>query len=438
MFASFMVLLIIVLTISFSRRLTQRVKVVDQAIGNLSDGDFSSRMYINSNDEFGRLADNFNIFCQVLRNNIDSVVDFTKEVKASIRDDQSLESILITAAKSILRYTHADGVDIALIENNGKVLSSATIGGSCDIFADSTLQVDKSLFLQEVLNGPASKFLQDLPQNLLNEQTCFNPNTTAKSAICVPILLSSNVQGTITVVSNSADKPLMDLDFMHLKTFADYTALTMDNYKQYNELLEKREAEFQALQSQVQPHFLYNIMNSIVALNRKGDRKTLEQSVFSLKKMMRYTLEHAETTTVEEEIHFIRQYCELQKLRFGDRLTLEIHLDENTKQYMIPKLILQPLVENAVIHGIELQENGGHIAVSAHSGYSGNKEYLLMEISDDGAGFSPTTVKKGTHIGLANVNERLSIEYHDAGLMVESSPGKGSVITIHISKDEVE
>ncbi len=437
MFAGLMVLLIIIFTIGFSRRLTQRVKEVDHAIGNLSTGDFSSRMYINSNDEFGRLADNFNIFCQVLRNNIDSVGDFTKEVKASIREDQSLEAILITAAKSILRDTHADGVDMALIGNKGKTLSSAALGGTCDLFSGPTLHVDESLFLQEVINGPASKYFQELPPDLLQEQSCFNPQTAAKSAICVPVVLRSEAQGIITVVSNSEEKPLMDLDFMHLKTFADYTALTLDNYKQYTELLEKREAEFQALQSQVQPHFLYNIMNSIVALNRKGDKKTLEQSVFALKKMMRYTLEHSETTTVEEELDFIRQYCELQKLRFGERLTWEVQLDEQVKQYMVPKLILQPLVENAVIHGIESQEDGGHIVVSINSGYSENKEYLLMEVSDNGAGFSPGILKKGSHIGLSNVKERLSIEYHDAGLMIESSPGNGTVITIHISKDEV-
>lgn len=202
--------------------------------------------------------------------------------------------------------------------------------------------------------------------------------------------------------------------------------------REYRAELGRRNAEFRALQSQIQPHFLYNTLNGLIGLNRSGQHRLLEKAILSLSGMLRYTLEHGEMTTLAQEMAFSRKYCELQSLRFGDRFHADFQFDDEAADCRLPKLILQPLIENAVIHGIEPLDRPGRLTVRAvlEPAADDGERWLHIRIEDDGAGFDTAVVKEG--VGIANVRERLALFDRRAVLKLQSSKDKGTVAELWI------
>ncbi|MBD0382541.1 sensor histidine kinase [Paenibacillus sp. WST5] len=206
--------------------------------------------------------------------------------------------------------------------------------------------------------------------------------------------------------------------------------------REYRAVLGQRNAEYRALQSQIQPHFLYNTLTSFIGLNRSGQSRLLEQAILSLSGMLRYMLEHRDTVTLGEETDFIRRYGELQRMRFGDKLQLKIEVDESARNLHLPKLLLQPLVENAIIHGIEPMKQGGTLCIRAEREVTvdGAGAWVSIRIEDDGVGFQPGS--QGNSVGLKNVRERLQIFCPSAAFTLESGPGEGTVATLRIPDDK--
>jgi LytS/YehU family sensor histidine kinase len=259
------------------------------------------------------------------------------------------------------------------------------------------------------------------------------PNVS--SLLALPLIVSQRLLGVFCVFTYGADNHITDLDYTNFSTFIDYASVILDNFFKYKELLERREAEYQALQSQIQPHFLYNLLNGFIGLNRMGNRKSLEGALFSLKDMLRYTLEQNDWSTVSEELQFVSKYCELQKVRFQERLSVEIDCDDEAASFPIPKLILQPLVENAVIHGIEPLGGPGRLRVSAKTIHKNGTSGVGILVVDNGVGFSRGEHPDDGHIGLRNVRERLLMAFPRSSLMVDSQPGEGTRITMDIVED---
>lgn len=204
---------------------------------------------------------------------------------------------------------------------------------------------------------------------------------------------------------------------------------------EYKAVLSKRNAEYRALQAQIQPHFLYNTLSGFIGLNRLGDRKRLEKSILSLSSMLRYILEHNDWTTIEEEIQFLQKYCELQQLRFQDKMTLVIDTEPAAHGYLIPKLLLQPIVENAIIHGIEPMDRPCTLYISCGLQLDEampRDGLLLITVTDDGMGFSPEQVDETVDIGLANVRDRLLLTFPHATLRINGQRGEGTTVTIQI------
>lgn len=132
--------------------------------------------------------------------------------------------------------------------------------------------------------------------------------------------------------------------------------------------------------------------------------------------------------TIGEELEHVSQYLYIQKQRYDDKLNYEISADEEILLCSVPKLILQPLAENSIYHGIRPLNRSGHIKITAiRDGAS-----AIITVSDDGVGFNPTSIiNKG--VGLRNVQERIAIYYKEIGkVQVHSEPGKGSIVTITI------
>ncbi|MBN3527595.1 sensor histidine kinase [Paenibacillus apiarius] len=206
--------------------------------------------------------------------------------------------------------------------------------------------------------------------------------------------------------------------------------------REYIGKLQLKEAEYRALQSQIQPHFLYNTLNGFIGLNRMNKRDVLEEAIVSLSRMLRYTLEDRTKSTVREEFDFLQRYCELQQMRFGGKFSFEIAHDEIVGGYMIPKLLLQPLVENAIIHGIEPLRRPAALRVNAAMEPMDGEEWLSIVIEDTGKGFDAAAVRPHA-VGLFNTKERLKLMYPSPVFAVQSVVNEGTKIMIQIRKEEV-
>ena len=165
-----------------------------------------------------------------------------------------------------------------------------------------------------------------------------------------------------------------------------------------------------------------------------SEKDALESSLHALRDMLRYTLEHGQRASVSEEFAFLEQYCRLQKLRFGDRFSYEFDLAEGAAGLPIPKLLAQPLLENAFIHGIEPSTRPCLARISARV----ERSSLVLEVEADGVGCEASAIDERKRIGIGNVRERLSLLYATASLELDSAPGTGFRARIAIPLAELE
>jgi len=203
--------------------------------------------------------------------------------------------------------------------------------------------------------------------------------------------------------------------------------------QEYQLKIEQKEFQFKALQAQINPHFLFNTLGSLIALNQIGQNDKLGKSLFSLTSMLRYTLSSTNESSVEQELRFINDYCALQKLRFQNKLNYNINYEKSTALYSMPKLLLQPLVENSIIHGIEPQRKNCYLNVDIID-YKNN--FILITIEDDGIGFEINSYQ--SHIGLSNVEKRLKLLNPQNTMSIESAPNMGTVITLTLEVNKNE
>ena len=220
--------------------------------------------------------------------------------------------------------------------------------------------------------------------------------------------------------------------------------------KNYIMVLKKRESELAVLQAKINPHFLYNALDSIYWQAMSADDEETAESIYELSQLFRLVLGNGkEIVTVEAELQLLQRYLEIQKLRFMRQLEYHFDVEPEILQEKIPKLILQPFVENAVIHGMEKQEEACEITISGHL----EDRFLKFQVRDTGVGVTEEQLKKiwepetnkaysSQRIGryaLYNVKERLRLKYGDAfQLKIESKVGKGTQVTlvIPVGKEE--
>lgn len=174
-----------------------------------------------------------------------------------------------------------------------------------------------------------------------------------------------------------------------------------------------KEAQLKMLRYQLNPHFLYNTLNSIYALIRLKDSATAMQMTQQLSKFLRYSLDSdpGQLIPLEQEIEALQLFLNIEQTRFSDRLSVEFDIDDNTKNIMIPSLLLQPLVENAIKYAIAPSEEGGTIRIVA----SLSGQQLYLEVSDNGPGIecNDAELPAGRGVGLVNTRERIRTLYGD-------------------------
>ncbi|MGN0159827.1 MAG: sensor histidine kinase [Lachnospiraceae bacterium] len=197
---------------------------------------------------------------------------------------------------------------------------------------------------------------------------------------------------------------------------------------------ELKENQISLAMSQIQPHFIYNSLNSIYHLCEK-DVGMAQQAISDFSDYLRRSLSAVDRNSLisfEEELNHVKTYLKLEQLRFGKDLNVVYHIERT--DFMLPALSVQPLVENAVKHGIcQKEEGGGTVILTVKE----CPDFYEVIVSDDGVGFVSGTQEKekGAHVGIRNVRQRLDILCH-ATLDIQSEPGKGTISTIRIPKED--
>jgi two-component system sensor histidine kinase YesM len=212
----------------------------------------------------------------------------------------------------------------------------------------------------------------------------------------------------------------------------DQIQVLIEQKRQSGILLKK--AEYSALQSQIEPHFIYNVLSNFAGLNSMGERELLEHSIQELAQFLRYMLNHADEVTLSVEIDMLEKYCSLLKLRFGDRLETIFSCDETFRKVLIPKLLLQPLIENSVIHGIEPSDEGGYVSIICEA----VEKNLIITVEDNGVGFDMEGINLENSVGIRNVRDRLLLFYRNASFSVSGKKGMGTVAKIVIPMGELK
>ena len=223
--------------------------------------------------------------------------------------------------------------------------------------------------------------------------------------------------------------------------------------KEINELMQKvtqseilnKEMEFKTLQSQMNPHFLYNTLDTINWLAFKEKQTEICNLVAAISSLIRASISNKKSIiTIEQELDYVKNYIYIQHIRYKDRFDIIYDIDESLLKQAVPKLIIQPIVENAIIHGIENSKNKNLLYISVKC----ENECIIIIVKDTGIGMTDEKVsellkeplntegdeqKAHTNLGLYAVHKRIQLMYGDLyGLTVQSQAGEGTTVTLHI------
>ena len=193
-----------------------------------------------------------------------------------------------------------------------------------------------------------------------------------------------------------------------------------------------REAHLGALRMQLQPHFLFNTLNTIAMLVREGETQTSVRMLARLSDLLRRLLEENanQEVPVREELDFLGRYLEIEQLRFQDRLRVQMNIEDGTRDAYIPNLVLQPIVENAIKHGISRRAAASALQLNV----ARENGSIILSVRDDGPGLASTFSLDGlTGIGLRNTAARLQFLYGDDATMdVRNAPDQGTIVTLRL------
>ncbi len=205
---------------------------------------------------------------------------------------------------------------------------------------------------------------------------------------------------------------------------------------------QKRKSELRALQAQINPHFLYNTLDSIVWMAEEGKNQEVVTMTASLAKLFRQSISNeAEEVTLRQEVDYVRNYLVIQKMRYKEQLNYDIQVPESILNYYVIKLIIQPLVENALYHGVKYKEGVGTILVDGYE----TESSVVLQVIDDGIGMDEEELsqlfekRKSTHktnrVAVRNIHNRIQLHYgKEFGLSFESKKGYGTKVKVILPK----
>ena len=243
-------------------------------------------------------------------------------------------------------------------------------------------------------------------------------------------------------LENLNEKVVIDTDdeISHLAGKFNSMLERIENLKEQvvEEQEDKRKYELQALQAQINPHFLYNTLDSIIWMAETQDTNIVPMTE-ALAKLFRISLNKGnEEILLKKELEHVKNYLIIQSMRYADKFTYDIQTEGHVENCHVIKLIIQPIVENCIYHGIKKKRGSGHISIRAFQ----QKKNLIIKVSDDGCGMTEEIRSKilsdeiepenisGSGIGVRNVNERIQLRFgKEYGIFYESEEGKGTTVT---------
>lgn len=275
-------------------------------------------------------------------------------------------------------------------------------------------------------------------------------------AIIISILLTHNINVPLKTLRNAMGKAQEgDLsirydggkisDFNELGNAFNNMLSQISKLMKLNQEEEAKlmEAERKALESQLNPHFLFNTLNTIKAIARLNGQKEIYTITLKLASLLRFSITHNESEcTIAQSLEMAEDYLTIQKLRFGEKLQFNIECEEKCEYLVTPRLIIQPLVENSIIHGLEEKPGQWIVGIKIFR-YDG--QHLIIMVTDNGVGIKEGVIPENLedlrttkHVGLYNVYRRLRIRYkEDMSFDINSIPGEGTTvkITLPIKKE---
>ncbi len=279
---------------------------------------------------------------------------------------------------------------------------------------------------------------QPVASNEKNAIDCSHPGCPLTAVVDAPLIVEKELLGSIKIFKSGQDI-VTPYEAELIQGIADFLSLQLLQLKLDELEILRSQAEYRALKAQINPHFLFNTLSTIRALVRK-DPEIARLLIKDLSDFMRRTLSCPEEVgTLADELEIVRHYIRIEKARFGERVLMVEEIPAGMLSGLLPNFSLQPLVENAIKHGLSPKPGGGTVKIKAWSSADGR----FIEVEDDGAGMpeatlaellkgkSPYSSTSGTGIGLNNVNQRLQRMYGERfGLQVESRVAQGTKITV--------
>ncbi|MFC0429348.1 sensor histidine kinase [Kutzneria buriramensis] len=260
-------------------------------------------------------------------------------------------------------------------------------------------------------------------------------NCKMHQAIIVPLIVESRTRGALIIVGGVGHKRLLRMS----QEVARFVCTELE----LGELQESRQrlaqAEVKALRAQISPHFVYNALNAIGSLVRT-DPEHARELLQEFAEFTRYSFRaNGLFTTLAEELRNIDRYLTIQRARYNERLSVRLRISPEVLNVVVPFLVLQPLVENAVQHGLANKPGGGTVTIIAQD----NGSEALISVEDDGVGMDADLLlddlkdahKSGAHVGIGNINHRMRTVFgEDYALMVETAPDAGMKVTMRVPK----
>ncbi|PCE13429.1 histidine kinase [Microbacterium sp. SZ1] len=261
-------------------------------------------------------------------------------------------------------------------------------------------------------------------------------HTDALEAVGAPIVVDGQVIGAVVAFAAPVGAALVRA----AEEVADWCAAQVELGSLDASRTQLAEAELRSLRAQISPHFIYNSLTAIASFIHT-DPLRARDLVLEFADFTRYSFRRqGEFTTLAEELGSIRSFLELERARFGERLRVTLRIAPETLSTVIPFLSVQPLVENAVRHGVEPGEGGGEIRIVSRD----DGTHTEVTVEDDGVGMDPhalratlTAADDGSHVGLRNVDTRLRQLYGpEGGLVVETNTGAGTLVRMRVPKSQ--
>lgn len=364
------------------------------------------------------------------------------------------------------RYSESlsDGRYIYIVDGNGKIISSKdkrSIGmhyeDTIDKYRDNNIILKDNIEFMEIksnINDDGWRIIEDLPLKVIREPAM---QITRRLLIVLLILIIISI-GVSYKLSLWITRPILNIknrmkevksgnlkieaesecrgdEIVQLEDAFNSMVKKLDYYidEIKREEKEKRMAELSFLQAQINPHFLYNTLSGIRFLISMNKNEEAEEMVYRFTRLLRALLPNAsECITLKEEIDNIKNYVELQKMRYPGAFTFSCDIEEKINDYNVPSFILQPIVENAILYSMEKENNKGIISIVGYR----NKDGIRIVVKDNGIGMSESKIegvlkREGSvnRVGVINVHERIGLNYgSEYGLNINSIEGKGTKV----------